>query len=112
MAIQKLIYTDANVETSQEHPNTMVLMVEDGMYQKYKGGDKSIPLGEVVSSYKVFKYANPGKSGKLGHPSKREMEDTFGTSRDHDIVLFMLEKGKLHGKTELEKGELHGKMMI
>ena len=55
MTIGRLIYTPREALVSGEHPKTFVLMVDDIAYQKHKCGDKSIPLVEVVNSFKVFK---------------------------------------------------------
>jgi hypothetical protein len=38
----------------------------------------------------------------LAKPTKEEIEGTFGTSKEEDVVLFMLENGTLHGKMVLE----------
>lgn len=50
------------------------------------------------------KYDN-GKSGKIVRPSKAEIQDTFGTTRDDDVVEFMLEHGEHHGKIHASNGE-------
>ena len=44
-------------------------------------------------------YENSGRSGQLLHPSKREFYDAFGTSREHEIIEFILEHGTLHGNS-------------
>lgn len=96
MTLGELIYTPHDKVKSSDHPHTMVLMVDSEMLPKYKK-DPSIPLADVVDSFEILKYDNAGKSGTKGKPSKQELEDVFGTTRDDDIVKFMLEHGKLHG---------------
>jgi ribosome maturation protein Sdo1 len=74
----------------------MVLMVDKDALKKYKQ-DPSVPLAEVVDSFQLLKYDNAGRSGTKSKPSKQEIQDVFGTSRDDDVVKFMLEHGQLHG---------------
>lgn len=38
-------------------------------------------------------------------PSKAEIQDTFGTTRDDDVVAFMLEHGQHHGEMHASNGE-------
>ena len=72
-------------------------MVDGDMYERRKK-DRSIALAEVVSSFDILRYDRPGKSGLLVRPSKREIEDTFGTKNEEELVEFMLERGVPHGK--------------
>ena len=87
-----------------EHPNTMVLLVDPDMLQKYRGGDTSIPLAAIVDSFEIFKFDTPGKEGRLAHPSKAELQSVFGTTDETKIVEFMLERGQLPGKYLQKKG--------
>lgn len=100
MTICELTYTPSDVPTSQEHPHTMVLMVDPDALKRYEK-DKSIALASVVDSFTVMRYDNPGKVGKLVRPSRRELEDTFNTTNEDEIVKFMLSNGELHGKAAL-----------
>ena len=81
-----------------EHPNTMVLLVDPDMLQKYRGGDTSIPLAAIVDSFEIFKFDAPGKEGRLAHPSKAELQAAFDTTNETKIVEFMLAHGQLPGK--------------
>ncbi|EEC42699.1 predicted protein [Phaeodactylum tricornutum CCAP 1055/1] len=101
MPLKQLIFTPQDIQDSSERPITMVLLVDEDMYEKQKK-DKSIPMVNVVDSFQVFKYEKPGSSGRLAKPTKEEIEGTFGTSKEEDVVLFMLENGTLHGKMVLE----------
>ena len=96
MTLEQLTYTPNKDQSSNERPETMVMMVDDDMLLKYQK-DPSIPLAQVVDSFDVYKY-DAGRSGRLGRPSKQEIVDTFGTSNDDEIVKFMLENGQVHGK--------------
>jgi ribosome maturation protein Sdo1 len=79
-------------------------MVQPDMHEKYKK-DKSIALANVVDSFDVLKYELPGRSGKMVMPSKSEIEEVFGTTKEDEVVKFMLEHGEPHGK--VKKGN-HG----
>ncbi|KAH9943247.1 ribosome maturation protein [Epithele typhae] len=55
--------------------------------------DTTIPLAEVVDSFEVF-WSNQGSQGILGRPSKQQLENVFGSSKDVDVVKAILEKGR------------------
>lgn len=96
MTIEQVIFTpQSDVPASQEHPHTYAIMVNDEMYHRYRDGDRSIPLVDVVDTFDVLKYENPGTNGRLVRPSNRELSDAFGTTNDMDCVEFMLENGEL-----------------
>ncbi|KAL7575150.1 hypothetical protein ACA910_018643 [Epithemia clementina (nom. ined.)] len=91
----ELIFTPPHRETSNEHPKTFVLMVDEETYQAQQR-DKSIPLARVVDNFTIYRYENPGKSGKLVTPSQREIEDAFGTTNQDVLCQFMLINGVPH----------------
>lgn len=93
-SLEKVIYIPHG--RVNEHPLTMVLMVDGEAFGKYKK-DHSIPLAEVVDSFDVFKYENPGTAGLLNKPSYQELTDVFGTTDEYKIVEYMLENGTLSG---------------
>lgn len=95
--IERLTFTPSKDDAPDEHPHTMVLMVNVEMYERYQK-DKSIAVADVVDSFDIFMYDAPGKNGKLGRPSKRELSDVFGTTKEDEIAAFMLEKGRLEGR--------------
>ncbi len=47
-----------------------------------------------MSAFQVF-YSNQGNQGLLGKPSKQQLDTVFGTHKDDDVVLAILQKGKL-----------------
>ncbi|EMC99165.1 hypothetical protein BAUCODRAFT_85329 [Baudoinia panamericana UAMH 10762] len=57
--------------------------------------DKSVPLAQVVSGWKVFITHKHGNQGVLDGASKGQLEDEFGTSRDDDVVTKILEGGSI-----------------
>ena len=104
--MDQLTYTPS-MATANDHPSTMVLMVDDEMFHKYRNGDHSIPLAQIVSSFEISKYAGRGNEGKLVKPTNSEKHDVFGTTNSTEIVEFMLEHGTLrvrhHGKAKKVK---------
>ena len=81
----------------------MVDSAED--YQKWSS-DKSIPLAQVVSSFQVFTTHRQGAQGKLETASNAVLENEFGTSKEDEAVLQVLEKGTLQ---EFEFAERQGR---
>lgn len=63
-------------------------------YQKWRS-DKSVPLSQVVSSFKVFTTHKHGVQGMLEGVSNAMLENEFGTSKDDEAVLQILEKGSM-----------------
>lgn len=72
-----------------------MVMVNPAEFKKWKAGDTSIPLAEVVDSFEIF-CSTQGSQGYLGRPSKQQLENLFGTSKDVEVVKALLEKGKEH----------------
>ncbi|KAK4105861.1 DUF1960-domain-containing protein [Parathielavia hyrcaniae] len=64
--------------------------VED--YKKWQS-DKSVPLAQVVSSFKVFTTHKHGAQGLLEGASNSTLENQFGTSQEDEVVRMILEKG-------------------
>ncbi|KAA1113585.1 hypothetical protein PGT21_033943 [Puccinia graminis f. sp. tritici] len=70
------------------------IIADAGAYKKWLGGDKTVPLVEIVDSFDVF-HTGQGAQGLLIRPSKQELENTFGSSKDDEVVTIVLEKGRL-----------------
>jgi ribosome maturation protein Sdo1 len=95
-SLAKLIFTPHSKQTSKEHPHTYVLIVDEDSYNRHRSG-QDIPLAEIVDTFSIFKYENPGNSGTLERPSQRELEEVFGMTEPDGLVRYMLANGKLHG---------------
>jgi hypothetical protein len=53
-------------------PDTFQVIVEDSVvYKKWKDGDKTIPLTDIVDSFQVF-HSDQGTQGLLGQASKQQ----------------------------------------
>ncbi|TKA64576.1 hypothetical protein B0A49_09445 [Cryomyces minteri] len=65
--------------------------------------DKSIPLAQVVSGWKVFVTHKQGAQGVMDAASNGALEDEFGTHREEDVVQQIVEKG------DMQETEEHGR---
>lgn len=86
-SLTKVVYKPDTQSTDE-----FTVIVNPVEYKKWKG-DRTIPLSEVVDSFKVF-YSNQGAQGILGAPSKQQLDTVFNTTKDVDVVTQILEKGK------------------
>jgi len=95
-SLLELTYTPQQRASCNEHPHTFIMVVDEEAYNRQKK-DKSIPLAAVVDDFSIFRYEKPGKSGKRTTPSKREIQDAFGTTDEDVLCQFMLINGVPHG---------------
>jgi len=63
-------------------------------FKKWQG-DKSVPLAQVVSSFKIFVTHKQGAQGNLDGASNATLDNEFGTHVDEDVIKQILEKGTL-----------------
>ncbi|KAF8622088.1 hypothetical protein AX15_007232 [Amanita polypyramis BW_CC] len=75
-----------------DKPDEFIVIVNPAEYRKWKAGDTSIPLSEVVDSFQVF-HSSQGAQGLLGTPSHQQLDNIFGTHKDNDVVSVILQKG-------------------
>jgi len=61
--------------------------------------DKSIPLVQVVDSFKILVSHKHGAQGELDTASKSSLENEFGTTNEDDIVKKILQEGQLQTST-------------
>ncbi|KAK0206925.1 ribosome maturation protein [Desarmillaria ectypa] len=92
-SISKVIYKPDSQSTDE-----YCLLVHTEEYKKWKAGETSIPLTEVVDSFQAF-HSGQGPQGILGKPSNQQLDTVFGTSKDTDVAQIILEKGR-HQVTE------------
>ncbi|KAL1584925.1 hypothetical protein WHR41_06211 [Cladosporium halotolerans] len=57
--------------------------------------DKSVPLAQVVSGFKIFVTHKQGNQGVMDGASKGQLEAEFGTSKDDEVVAQLLERGTI-----------------
>ncbi|KAI9846627.1 MAG: hypothetical protein M1838_001226 [Thelocarpon superellum] len=82
-----------------------IIFVDDAQIVKDWRKDKSIPLAQVVSGWKVFVTHKHGAQGVLDTASHSTLENEFGTHQEEEVVQTILEKGDLQ---ETESHERFG----
>jgi len=97
-SITKVIY-----KPDSQSSDEFICVVNPDELKKWKDGDTTIPLIQVVDSFQVF-FSNQGNQGLLGKPSKQQLENTFGTSVDVDVIKLILSKGKEQASDALSSG--------
>ncbi|KAL4081535.1 hypothetical protein V8B97DRAFT_1913559 [Scleroderma yunnanense] len=103
--VTKVVYKPDSQSTDE-----FIAIINPAEFKRWKNGDTSIPLAEVVDSralsshpefisphsltaFDVF-FSNQGAQGILGRPSRQQLENVFGTSKDVDVIMTVLQKGK------------------
>jgi len=86
-ALTKVVYKPDTQSTDE-----YIAIVNPDEYKKWKEGDTTIPLVEVVDSFTIF-HSGQGNQGILGKASKQQLETVFGSSHEVDSMKFLLEKG-------------------
>jgi ribosome maturation protein Sdo1 len=87
-ALTKVIYKPDTQSTDE-----YMVIVDPDEYKKWKNGDTTIPLAQVVDSFSTF-HSTQGTQGILGKPSKQQLDTVFGTSKDVDVVTHILKNGR------------------
>ncbi|KAI0070503.1 DUF1960-domain-containing protein [Panus rudis PR-1116 ss-1] len=75
-AISKVVYKPDHTRSDE-----YIVIVHPEEYKKWK------------EAFDVF-HSTQGAQGLLGRPSKQQLENDFGSSRDDEVVAAILEKGK------------------
>ncbi|KAI6152265.1 ribosome maturation protein [Pisolithus tinctorius] len=84
-SVTKVIYRPDTQSTEE-----FVAMVNTAEFKRWKNGDTSIPLTDVVDSFEVYH----SSQGHLLRPSRQQLENVFGTSKDVDVLTTILQNGK------------------
>ncbi|EDR12758.1 uncharacterized protein LACBIDRAFT_292781 [Laccaria bicolor S238N-H82] len=87
-SLTKVIYKPDSQSTDE-----FIVIVNPEEFKKWHAGDSTIPLAEVVDSFKVF-HSGQGSQGLLGEPSKQQLDTVFGTHKDVDVVTHILKNGR------------------
>ncbi|KAL0067683.1 ATPase [Marasmius tenuissimus] len=74
--------TKVSYKPDSQSTEEYMIIVNPEEYNKWKDG-----------AFQIF-HTTQGTQGILGHASKQQLENTFGTSKDIDVVQQILEKGK------------------
>jgi len=86
--VTKLIYKPEPKSTDE-----YMIIVNPENFKKWKDGDETIPLADVVDSFQIF-HTTQGSQGILQQPSHQQLDNDFGTHKDIDVVQFMLKNAK------------------
>lgn len=70
-----------------EQSDFVVFIENPDLVKKYKGGDSTLPLIDIVSIYKVFVNRQGGVEGVLDEASKEELQNEFGKDANVDAVI-------------------------
>ncbi|KAL1739994.1 ribosome maturation protein [Schizophyllum fasciatum] len=85
--VTKVVYKPDSQSTDE-----YIVIVNADEYKRWKDGDKTIPLVEVVDAFEVY-FSNQGNQGILGRASKQQLDSVFGTTKDDEVVTKVLEAG-------------------
>ncbi|KAJ3574793.1 hypothetical protein NP233_g1527 [Leucocoprinus birnbaumii] len=78
-----------------------MVYVDPVQYSKWKDGDTSIPIVDIVDSYSVY-HTGQGTQGIQKTPSKQQLDTIFGTHKDVDVVEYILKNGRTqHGDLDV-----------
>ncbi|GAA5953223.1 hypothetical protein JCM8115_000466 [Rhodotorula mucilaginosa] len=89
-SFHKAVYKPDSMSTDEY----IVIVGDVAAAEKWKGGDRSIPLVNVVDSFDVF-HTGQGSQGLLARPSKQDLDTIFGTTNEDAIVEQILTKGTI-----------------
>ncbi|KAJ2913285.1 hypothetical protein MD484_g7128, partial [Candolleomyces efflorescens] len=93
-SLTKVVYKPDSTSTEE-----YTVIVNPAEFKKWKAGDTTIPLTEVVDSFNVY-HSTQGSQGLLGKPSNQQLDTVFGSHKDVDVVTKILRDGRE------QKGEL------
>jgi len=72
-----------------------IVYVESEEDLKAWKGDRSIPLAQVVDSFQIMVTHKHGAQGHMDTASKASLENEFGTHKEDDCIVQILEKGDM-----------------
>ncbi|TFY71357.1 hypothetical protein EVG20_g1664 [Dentipellis fragilis] len=111
-AITKVVFKPSTTSSV-----SYIVIVNAPEYKRWKEGDTTIPLVEVVDSFDVYR-SEQGNQGLLGRPSNQDLDTDFGTHKDDDVVTHILQNGKeessegISGTTWTSKNDTLGNHLV
>jgi len=85
----------SKVHFKGENEDYIVFIDDQDSLKKYKEGDKSVPLADVVQSFKIFVTHKHGAQGTYDGASNATLDNEFGTHEPEEVIKKILEKGTL-----------------
>ena len=109
--VTKVIYKP-DPQSTDEY--TVIVNPEE--YKKWKEGDTTIPLVNVVDAFHIY-FSNQGSQGQLGQASKQQLENIFQTAKVEEAIVKLLENGTMQGSKAIAGGSVatnavHGSQTI
>ncbi|CZS98329.1 related to RNA binding protein [Rhynchosporium agropyri] len=87
-----------------------VVFVDDAEAAEKMKTDSTIPLAQVVSSFKIF-VSKQGKQGPLDGASNQTLETEFGTSVEEEVIKQIIAKGEMqHSEGAARQGQKNDSM--
>ncbi|KAL2757102.1 hypothetical protein ACRALDRAFT_1062710 [Sodiomyces alcalophilus JCM 7366] len=83
----------AKIHFKGDNDDFFVFIDDPEDYQKWRE-DKSVPLANFISSFRIFVTHGQGNQGTFLTASKATLENQFGTSVDDEVIAQILEKGE------------------
>ncbi|OQD74694.1 hypothetical protein PENDEC_c010G03288 [Penicillium decumbens] len=80
-----------------------VVFVDDVEILKKWRIDRSIPLADVLNGWKIFVTHSHGAQGVLDTASNAALENEFGTKKEDECMVKILEGGELQTNTNRER---------
>ncbi|MCJ1374030.1 hypothetical protein MMC20_005260 [Loxospora ochrophaea] len=80
-----------------------IIFVDSGEEVRKWKDDRSIPLAQVVSGFKIFVTHKHGAQGVMDTASKSTLENEFGTSNEDECMIKILEGGSIQASEAAER---------
>ncbi|CAI7661362.1 hypothetical protein PCG10_004688 [Penicillium crustosum] len=80
-----------------------IVFVDDLETLKKWKSDRSVPLTEVLNGWKIFVTHSHGAQGVLDTASQSALQNEFGTTKDDECMVKILEGGEYQATTARER---------
>jgi len=80
-----------------------IIFVDDAQAVENWKKDRSIPLAQVVSGFKILVTHKHGAQGMMDTASNSTLENEFGTHNEDEVMIKILEKGSLQQTENAER---------
>ncbi|KAH6648477.1 shwachman-Bodian-diamond syndrome protein [Truncatella angustata] len=84
--------TQTKVHFKGQEDDFIIFVDDVSAYNQWKS-DKTIPMAQFISTFKIFVTHKQGNQGQYDGASKSTLENEFGTSKEEDVIKQILEKG-------------------
>lgn len=91
--ITRVIYKPDPMSTDE-----YIVIVNPEAYVSWRNGDKTIPLADVVESFQIMT-SGQGQQGIMGQVSKQQLDAVFGTTKEDEAIVKLLEQGTMQAGT-------------